>query len=89
MSELTGLTIPVIMRISLLIKTIQPDQSNAKQHALGWCFNKNSWKKAQANQSAVLVELETAVGEKGVACVVGGISGGRGGGDAVAFWRRT
>ena len=47
-------------------------------------------KKAQANQSAVLVELETAVGEKEVACVVGGISGGLGGGgDAVAFWRRT
>ena len=43
-----------------------------------------SWKKAQANQSAVLVELETAVAEKRVACVVGGISGG----DAVVFWRR-
>ena len=30
LSELTGQTIPIIMRISLLIKTIQPDQSNRK-----------------------------------------------------------
>ena len=30
------------------------------------------------------MELETAVGEKRVACVVGGISGG----NAVSFWRR-
>ena len=30
LSELTGQTIPVITRISLLIKTIQPDQSNSK-----------------------------------------------------------
>ena len=29
-SELTGQTLPVIMRILLLIKTIQPDQSNPK-----------------------------------------------------------
>ena len=28
--ELTGQTIPIVMRISLLIKTIQPDQSNPK-----------------------------------------------------------
>ena len=28
--ELTGRTIPVVMRITLLIKTIQPDQSNPK-----------------------------------------------------------
>ena len=30
LSELTGQTLPVVMRISLLIKTIQPDQSNPK-----------------------------------------------------------
>ena len=30
LSELTGQTIPVVMGISLLIKTIQPDQSNPK-----------------------------------------------------------
>ena len=30
LSELTGQTIPVLMRISLLIKTIRPDQSNPK-----------------------------------------------------------
>ena len=29
----TGQTIPVVMRISLLIKTIHPDQSNPKQCA--------------------------------------------------------
>ena len=28
LSELTGKTTPVVMRILLLIKTIQPDQSN-------------------------------------------------------------
>ena len=33
LSELTGQTIPVVMRISLLIKTIYPDQSNPKQCA--------------------------------------------------------
>ena len=33
LSELTGQTIPVVMRISLLIKTIHPDQSNPKQCA--------------------------------------------------------
>ena len=46
-------------------------------------FQQNLLEKAQANRSAVLVELETAVGEKR-ACVVGGISGG----NAVSFWRR-
>ena len=30
LSELTGHSIPVVMRISLLIKTIQLDQSNLK-----------------------------------------------------------
>ena len=30
LSELAGQTIPVVIRISLLIKTIQPDQSNPK-----------------------------------------------------------
>jgi len=30
LSELTGQTITVAMKISLLIKTIQPDQSNPK-----------------------------------------------------------
>ena len=30
LSELTGQTIPVVMRISLLIKSIQPDMSNPK-----------------------------------------------------------
>ena len=30
LSELTRQTIPVVLRISLLIKTIQPDQSNSK-----------------------------------------------------------
>ena len=30
LSELTGQTIPTLMRISLLIKTLQPDQSNPK-----------------------------------------------------------
>ena len=47
-------------------------------------FQQNLLEKAQTNRSAVLVELETAVGEKRVACVVGGISGG----NAVSFWRR-
>ena len=46
-------------------------------------FQQNLLEKAQANRSAVLVELETAVGEKR-ACVVGGISVG----NAVSFWRR-
>ena len=30
LSELSDQTIPVVLRISLLIKTIQPDQSNTK-----------------------------------------------------------
>ena len=30
LSELTGPTIPIVMRNSLLIKTIQPDQSDPK-----------------------------------------------------------
>ena len=30
LSELTGQTNPVVMKISLLIKTILPDQSNPK-----------------------------------------------------------
>ena len=30
LSELTGQTVPVVLRISLSIKTIQPDQSNLK-----------------------------------------------------------
>ena len=30
LSELTGQTIPVVMRISLLIKTTQPDMLNPK-----------------------------------------------------------
>ena len=30
LSELTGQTIPVLMKISLLIKTIRPDQSDLK-----------------------------------------------------------
>ena len=30
LSELTSQTIPVVMRISLLIKTLQPDQVNPK-----------------------------------------------------------
>ena len=45
-SELTCQTIPVVTRISLLIKTIPPDQSNSKYHARRrWFFSKNSWKK--------------------------------------------
>ena len=42
-SELTGQTIPVVRRISLLIKTIQQDQSNLKYYAQRrWFFSKNS-----------------------------------------------
>ena len=33
MSELTGQPIPIVMRISLLIKTNRPDQSNPKYYA--------------------------------------------------------
>ena len=44
--ELTGQTIPVVMRILLLIKTIQPDPSNPKYYSRRrWFFSKNSWEK--------------------------------------------
>ena len=33
LSELTGQPIPIVMRISLLIKTNHPDQSNPKYYA--------------------------------------------------------
>ena len=46
-SELTGQDIPFVMRILLLIKAIQPDQSNAKQYARRKSFFiKNSWKRS-------------------------------------------
>ena len=46
LSELTGQTLLVVTRISLLIKTIQPDQSNPKYYARKrWFFSKNSWEK--------------------------------------------
>ena len=46
LSELTGQTIPVVMRILLLIKTFQPDPSNPKYYARRrWFFNKNCWEK--------------------------------------------
>ena len=34
LSELTGQPIPIVIRISLLIKTNYPDQSNPKRYAL-------------------------------------------------------
>ena len=40
LSELTGQAIPVVMKISLLMKTIQPDQSNPIEDA-----KKKLWKK--------------------------------------------
>ena len=43
LSELTGQTIPVAMGISLLIKIVQPDQSNLNLYAR--VVIKNSWKK--------------------------------------------
>ena len=43
LSELTGQTIPVVMRISILIKIFQSDQSNPKQYAC--FFRKTSWRK--------------------------------------------
>ena len=47
LSELTCQTSPLVMRTSLLIKTIQPDQSNLKQSPRRrWVFIKNSWKKS-------------------------------------------
>ena len=46
LSELTGQTLPAVTRISLFIKTIQPDQSNPEQYARKrWFFKKNSRKK--------------------------------------------
>ena len=46
LSELTGQDIPFIMRILLLMKATQPDQSNAKQYARRKSFFiKTSWKK--------------------------------------------
>ena len=47
LSEMTGQTIFIIARISFLIKTIQPDQSNPTQYAgRRWVFQKKktSWK---------------------------------------------
>ena len=35
----------LVIKTSLLIKTIQPDQSNPKQYAQRWFLSKNSWKK--------------------------------------------
>ena len=43
LSDLTGQTIPVVMKISILIKIFQSDQSNPKQYA--FFFSKTSWKK--------------------------------------------
>ena len=43
---MTGQTIPVVTRILLLIKTIQPDPSNPKYYARRrWFFSKNCWEK--------------------------------------------
>ena len=45
-SELTGQTIPVVIRISLLIKTIRPDQSSLNSMHEGDGFSaKTLWKK--------------------------------------------
>ena len=38
LSELTDQPIPIVMRISLLIKTNNPDQSNPKYYAQRRCF---------------------------------------------------
>ena len=47
--ELAGQTIPMVMRISLLINTIQPDQSNPKYCARRrWFFSQNSLEKADS-----------------------------------------
>ena len=47
LSELTDQPIPIVMRISLLIKTNHPHQSNPKYYAQQrWFFSKTSWKKA-------------------------------------------
>ena len=45
-SELTGQAISVTMRISLLIKTIQPDQSNPVVYMKGMVFNQKLLEKA-------------------------------------------
>ena len=46
LSELTGQPIPIVMRISFLIKTNHPDLSNPKYYAQRrWFFSKTSWKK--------------------------------------------
>ena len=46
LSELTGQTIPIAMVISLLIKTLQPDQSNPKQYARRRTFQQKRLEKA-------------------------------------------
>ena len=38
LSELSGQPIPIVMRISLLIKTNHPDKSNPKYYAQRRCF---------------------------------------------------
>ena len=44
--SMTGQTIPVVIRILLSIKTIQPDPSNPKYYARRrWFFSKNCWQK--------------------------------------------
>ena len=46
LSELTGQPIPIVIRISLLIKTYHPDQTNPIYYAQRrWFFSKSSWKK--------------------------------------------
>ena len=45
LSEMTGQPIPIIKRILVLIKTNNPDQSNAKHCTQRkWFFSKTSWK---------------------------------------------
>ena len=45
LSEMTGQLIPIIMRILVLIKTNDPDQSNAKHYTQRkWFFSKTSRK---------------------------------------------
>ena len=48
LSDLTGQAIPVAMKISLLMKTIQAGLSNPTKYLRrrSWLFIKNSWKKA-------------------------------------------
>ena len=46
LSQLTGQPIPIVMRISLLIKNNHQDQSNPKYYVQRrWFFSKTSWKK--------------------------------------------